>query len=91
MKIFGAGISGLLAGCLLPQAEIFEAAPKGNINHKALLRFRTRSVGDAVGIEFRAVTVRKAIWLDGRFVAPTIQLANWYSRKVTEQIGRAHV
>jgi hypothetical protein len=85
MKIYGAGISGLLAGTIFQTADIFEAAPPKTEQHKALLRFRTSSVGDAVGIDFRKVTVHKGLWHEGRFVAPDIRMANWYSLKV---IGR---
>lgn len=85
MKIYGAGIAGMLAGCVFQHAHIFEAGPENQANHKAVLRFRSSAVGDAVGIEFRKVRVHKGLALDGMFVEPTIQLANWYSRKV---IGR---
>lgn len=85
MKIIGAGLSGLLAGCLAPQAGIIEAsARRDGAAHKAVLRFRTPDVGNALGIEFRPVTVHKAIWCDG-FQAPNPRLANQYSKKV---IGR---
>jgi hypothetical protein len=75
----------LLAGTQFQTAEIFEAGPPEAVNHKAVLRFRTSAVSDAVGIPFRRVTVHKGIWLDGKYMDPTIQLANWYSKKV---IGR---
>lgn len=85
MKIYGAGLAGLIAGCHFQDAEIFEAAEESHISHKALLRFRTAAVGDSVGIPFRKVKVHKGIWYDGKFVQPNIQLANMYSQKV---IGR---
>lgn len=85
MKIYGGGLAGLLAGSIFQRATIFESGPEGNSQHKAVLRFRTSSVGDAVGIDFRRVRVHKGIWMDGRFVQPDIRLANLYSRKV---IGR---
>lgn len=85
MKIYGAGIAGLLAGCTFQNAEIIESRQKGDSGHKALLRFRTPAVGDAVGIDFRKVRVHKGIWFDGKFVEPNILLANLYSQKV---IGR---
>lgn len=85
MMIFGAGIAGLLAGCIFQTAKIFEAGPENTSNHKALLRFRSSKVGDAVGIDFRRVRVNKGIWHDDRFVDPNIMLANLYSQKV---IGR---
>jgi hypothetical protein len=86
MKIFGAGLAGLLAGCAFPEAQIFEAGDAKQAQHKAVLRFRTPSVGEAVGIEFRKVRVHKGLWMDGRDVEPTIQLANWYSQKVTGRL-----
>lgn len=85
MEIYGAGIAGLIAGCMFQTATIFEAGSEGQAQHKAVLRFRTSAVGDAVGIEFRKVRVHKGLWLDGEFVGPSIQVANWYSKKV---IGR---
>ena len=86
MKIFGAGLAGLLAGCVFQTADIFEAAPPHASQHKALLRFRSRAVGDTVGIDFRPVMVRKGLWYQGAFHQPTIQFANWYSRKATGTI-----
>lgn len=85
MKIYGAGFAGLLAGCVFQTARIFEAGPEDQSQHKAVLRFRTPNVGDAVGIDFKRVRVHKGIWDDGRFVQPDIALANSYSLKV---IGR---
>lgn len=82
VKIYGAGIAGLLAGCVFPTARIYEAEPQTLARHKAVLRFRSSAVGDAVGIDFRRVQVRKGIWTDGHFVEPNIALANAYSLKV---------
>ncbi len=82
MKIYGAGIAGLLAGCMFQTARIYEAGPEGTAQHKAVLRFRSSAVGDAVGIDFRKVRVHKGVWFEGKFVQPSIQLANYYSRKV---------
>lgn len=87
MFIVGAGLSGLIAASLMPDATIVESGPQHQLNHKALLRFRNRAVGDALGIEFRRVTVRKAIYFDGKFVEPTMQLANFYSQKVLGRIA----
>lgn len=81
MKIFGAGLAGLLAACHFQTAEIYEAKSKQE-SHKALLRFRTKAVGDAVGIDFKKVRVHKAIWYDGKFHQPNPMLANMYSKKV---------
>lgn len=85
MRIYGAGISGLIAGALFQTAKIFEASSEGSINHKAVLRFRTSAVGDAVGIEFRRVRVHKGIWFNSAPAEPSIMLSNMYSQKV---IGR---
>jgi hypothetical protein len=87
VKIYGAGISGLLAGCHFQRAEIFEAGSEDQTQHKAVLRFRSSSVGDSVGIEFRKVRVHKGIWFGGKSVSPSIQLANWYSRKVVGRLA----
>lgn len=78
MKIFGAGLAGLLAGCHFQQATIYEAQPFHK-PHRALLRFRSSAVGDAVGIEFRKVRVHKACW---PLSMPHPCLANMYSIKV---------
>lgn len=87
MKIYGAGIAGLLAGCVFQRATIFEAGSEGQSQHKAVLRFRTSAVGDAVGVDFRKVRVHKGLWLDGKAVAPSIQSANWYSQKVVGRLA----
>jgi len=86
MVIYGAGLAGLLAGCVFQAATIHEASPPHTTTHRALLRFRSKAVADAVGIEFRPVCVRKGLWYQNAFHPPTIQLANWYSRKVTDQL-----
>lgn len=91
MKIYGAGISGLLAGCHFQKATIFEGSSEGSVQHKAVLRFRTPSVGESVGIDFRKVRVHKGLWLDGRSVAPSIQLANWYSKKVIGKLANRSI
>jgi len=87
MKIYGAGIAGLLAANAFPTAQVFEAGPEGSTTHKALLRFRSSAVGDAVGIDFKKVRVHKGIWHEGRFMTPNIQLANLYSQKVIGRIA----
>lgn len=87
MRIIGAGIAGLLAGCTFQKATIFEANPENKSSHKALLRFRTPAVGDAVGIDFRKVLVHKGVWSHGRYVSPNISLANMYSKKVIGKLA----
>lgn len=85
MIIVGAGLAGLLTANAFPQARIIEAQGRDKVEHKALLRFRSTAVAGLTGIEFRKVKVHKGIWHGGKFVAPSIRLANLYSRKV---IGR---
>lgn len=87
MKIYGAGISGLLAGATFQTAEIFDSSPPNTGLHKAVLRFRTPAVGEAVGIDFRKVTVHKGLWMDGAYVQPNIRLANFYSMKVVGRLA----
>jgi len=88
MKIWGAGISGLIAASVFPQAEVYEASTREKMSgHKALLRFRSTAVADAVGIDFRKVTVHKGLWSEGRFVQPSILHANRYSQKVVGRLA----
>ena len=87
MRIYGAGIAGLLAGNMFQNAQIFEAGDEGQVQHKALLRFRSQAVADAVGIEFKKVRVNKGISVDGEFCQPNIQLANLYSKKVIGKLA----
>jgi len=83
MIILGAGLSGLIAAALNPQAKVFEAASQDAQSHRAVLRFRSSAVGDAVGIPFRKIRVNKGIWYQGQYCFPDIQLSNMYSYKVT--------
>lgn len=85
MMIIGAGLSGLIAANLLQDADIVEASKEPTAMHKAVLRFRSPDVGNAIGIEFKQVTVHKGLWDGQAFVEPTIARANQYSKKV---IGR---
>ena len=86
MIILGAGLAGLLAGTQFQTATLLEQQPESTVTHKAVLRFRSAAVGEAVGVDFKQVTVRKGIWAGGQFRAPTIQLANWYAMKVTGKL-----
>lgn len=79
--IIGAGYSGLIAAHIFPREEIMEASPSAFEAHKAILRFRSDAVARLVGIDFKAVTVRKGIYIDGEFQPPNVGLANMYSRK----------
>ncbi len=83
--IVGAGLAGLISAHAFPRETVVEIQPEPNAIHKALLRFRTPSVGELTGIEFKPVTVRKGIWLGG-FKEPNIRLANQYAQKVVGQI-----
>lgn len=87
MHIWGAGLSGLIASAIFPQAKIFEARQRDEMTgHKALLRFRSTAVADAVGIEFRKVRVQKGLWSKGEFAQPSIMHANHYSMKVAGRL-----
>lgn len=83
MYIIGAGYTGLIAGVLFPQATILEAAPQANLNHTALLRFRTPTIGDVTHIPFHKVPVMKTIWCYGTERSPSPRYSNLYSKKVT--------
>lgn len=87
MLIVGAGLAGLIAANVFPQARVIEAAGRDKLEHKALLRFRSTAVADATGIEFRKVRVHKGLWCRGSFVQPSIQLANLYSQKVIGKLA----
>jgi hypothetical protein len=80
-QIVGAGLSGLIAATQFPQAQVFEANGPEAVQHKAVLRFRSDKLSRLIGIPFRKVTVRKSIYSAGRHKAPSIALANLYSRK----------
>lgn len=86
MYIFGAGMSGCLAGVLNPQATILEKQVEPPINHNAVLRFRDDSVSKATGIPFEKVKVHKGIFAYGKFRQPDIMFANLYSQKVIGKI-----
>lgn len=88
MIIYGAGLSGLIAAQFFQDARIIEQRNELKFYHKALLRFRTPDVGNAMGIDFKQVTVHKAIYANYQFVhQPTPYLCNLYSKKV---IGKIH-
>lgn len=87
MIIVGAGLAGLLAAHAWPQAQVFESSKAPKAEHKALLRFRSDAVSRLTGIDFRKVTVRKGIWMDGKFVQPNIRAANMYANKVTGSLS----
>lgn len=80
--IVGAGLAGLISAHAFPRETIAEIQPEPSAIHKALLRFRTKDVGELTGIEFKPVTVHKGIYEDGTFHAPNIRSANLYATKV---------
>ena len=82
MKIIGAGLAGLICGSLNAQSTIYERNQSDFVEHKAVLRFRDEKIARALGLSFRKVTVRKAIWCWGEEVLPSPRFANWYSTKV---------
>lgn len=84
--IAGAGLAGLIAGCMFPRAQIAEAAPAPTAAHRALLRFRSDAVSQVTGIPFQQVSVQKAVFWRGSYVAPDLRLANLYSHKVTGRL-----
>lgn len=86
MNIVGAGLTGLLAAVAFPGSTVFEIHDR-RAQHAALLRFRSKSVADMTGIEFRRVQVRKGIYSRGAFVAPNIRIANHYATKAVGLIG----
>lgn len=87
LTIVGAGLAGLLAAHAWPQARVIESSDKPKSEHKALLRFRSDAVARLTGIDFKKVTVRKGIWLDGKFIKPDIRAANMYAQKVTGSLS----
>ena len=91
MIIIGAGLSGLLAGALIPGSHIYERQESLPHNHGAILRFRGDKISKALNIPFKKVRVTKAIWLDGQEVPPTPRIQNLYSNKVTYKYGQRSI
>ena len=86
MKIFGAGMAGMLAGQYFRHMKpiIFEKQGTLPNNHSALLRFRTNVISDLTGIPFKQVKVTKAInFLGQQHSESNILFNNLYSHKVT--------
>jgi hypothetical protein len=63
MIIIGAGMAGLLAARMLAHHKpvVWEAQSSLPNNHSAVLRFRTSTVGDVLGIPFKPVSMIKDI------------------------------
>jgi hypothetical protein len=93
MKIIGAGLSGLLAGALIPGSKIYERQTSLPNNHGAILRFRSDKISKALNIPFRKVRVTKAIWSEVMygFAEPTPRIKNMYSKKVTGVYGQRSI
>jgi hypothetical protein len=94
MKIYGAGLAGLLAANMLKNYNptIIEKQKELPNNHKALLRHRDNLIGDALGMEFKPVTVRKAINYKGEiFDKCSIAMGNEYSKKVTGEYSNRSI
>lgn len=93
MKIYGAGMAGLIAGHFFRRHSptIFEAQPSLPNNHSALLRFRSNIVSEVTGIKFKEVTVRKNIYFERELYNEcNIAFANLYAQKVTNAVeGRS--
>jgi hypothetical protein len=86
MKIYGAGMAGLLAASMLRRhkPEVHEAQALLPNNHAALLRFRSAACSQATGIPFKRVEVLKAIWFQGQMHSQgDIRMNNMYAHKVT--------
>lgn len=81
VSIIGAGLSGLIAATQFPNSRVYEANGAESVQHKAVLRFRSDKLARLTGIPFKSVTVRKSIYSAGRHCAPSVDLANLYSRK----------
>lgn len=87
-EIWGAGLSGLIAAQAFQEANILESRKESALStHKALLRFRTAAVGEALGIPFRAVRVHKGLWDGNGYVSSSILHANFYARKVVGRLA----
>lgn len=86
MKIYGAGMAGLLAANMLKRHSpiVHEKQKSLPNNHEALLRFRTNAVSIATNIPFEEVLVHKGVYYDGKVhSAATLDMMNEYSHKVT--------
>jgi len=61
MIIFGAGMAGLIAGCMIRDepVTVYESALSLPNNHSAVLRFRSRIVADTLDIQFKRVEMMK--------------------------------
>ena len=83
MIILGAGLSGTLAGALNKDADIFETR-SNDTTHKAVLRFRSPEISEAIGIPFKKVKVYKYIWYEDMYIPLSPRMMNLYSYKVSD-------
>lgn len=88
--IIGAGLAGLITACKIKDVPIMESGERIE-QHKALLRFRDKSVSELTGIPFQEVTVHKEIHAGNTpHHRCTIAMANMYARKVSGRLqGRS--
>jgi len=89
MKIWGAGMAGLLSANMLRkwQPVVLEKHHELPNNHDALLRFRTDKVSTACSIPFRKVSVHKAISYQEKIITtPNLFYSNMYSNKVINSV-----
>jgi len=89
MKIIGAGLAGLMAGALNQNAIIYEPMDQIHL-HKAVLRFRSPDIGEAVGIPFKKVTVYKGVWDHGD-IPLSPKVISLYSQKVSGRISHRSI
>ena len=57
VRIIGAGLSGLIAGCVFPEASIEERKGEAPENHHSVLRFRSNIVSVITQVPFKEVSV----------------------------------
>ena len=87
MRILGAGLAGCLAGMLNQRFTICEPKRYDEMNkHKAVLRFRSPDIGEAIGIPFEKIEVYKGIWHNDKSVELAPRYINLYSRKVSDKV-----
>jgi len=86
MVIVGSGLAGLITGALYNNVPILEPLSETKI-HKALLRFRSSDIGDALGIPFKPVQVYKSIWDGDKHIPLTPRAIALYSLKVSDTVS----
>lgn len=83
MVIYRAGLTGCLAGVIIPNSDVLDLN-SGPVLHKAVLRFRSDEISKATGIPFEKIKVTKAVFDGEMFVPWNPCLANEYSMKVID-------